>query len=310
MKNSRTQSLSCICLFLVVCWLFVGCTNAAPGPGRPEKPVMMPVFCEAEQLVWQDESHTARLDASSLEKGYVAACCVSQVPAKMRVSKDGSNYAYQLDNTGQHQFYPLAMGSGTYTFEIFLHAEGNSWQLMEQVSRKVELENEQAPFLLPTALVNYGQEDAIVELGQKLANGAGSDAEVVSRVYSWAKQNLTYDFEKAEVMKTARGYVPDIDSVLAQGKGICFDIAVTTAALLRVNGIPCKLVIGRVDVGEGEWIAHAWNMVWLEEDGRIAKGLDAGAFEWTRLDMTMLCNGEKGRHLASNDACYRTESEH
>ena len=54
------------------------------------------------------------------------------------------------------------------------------------------------------------------------------------------------------------GYLPDLDQVLEKKMGICFDYASLTAALLRVQGIAVKLVIGYADN-----TYHAWNEVYL-----------------------------------------------
>ena len=59
------------------------------------------------------------------------------------------------------------------------------------------------------------------------------------------------------------GYIPNIDSVLSEQKGICYDYAAVLASLLREAGLPAKLVMGyREDMDA----YHAWNQVLA--DGR------------------------------------------
>ena len=54
---------------------------------------------------------------------------------------------------------------------------------------------------------------------------------------------------------------PDVDSVMAEKKGICFDYAALMASMLRSQGVPVKLVVGYTSQG----VYHAWINVWSEE---------------------------------------------
>lgn len=64
-------------------------------------------------------------------------------------------------------------------------------------------------------------------------------------------------------------YVPNPDSALAAGKGICYDYASLFAAMCRSQSIPARLVIGYADPN----IYHAWNEVYTEETGWITPEL-------------------------------------
>ena len=83
-------------------------------------------------------------------------------------------------------------------------------------------------------------------------------------------QTILYDYTRASSVQS--GYLPVIDDVLAQGKGICFDYAALTACMLRSQGVPTKLEIGYADK-----IYHAWNSVLID-----------GA--WQRVDTTADAN--------------------
>ena len=84
---------------------------------------------------------------------------------------------------------------------------------------------------------------------------------------------ILYDFVRATTVQT--GYLPVVDEVLSQGKGICFDYAALTACMLRTQGIPTRLEIGYADT-----VYHAWNTVLI--DG-----------QWLRVDTTAEANHMK-----------------
>jgi transglutaminase-like putative cysteine protease len=91
---------------------------------------------------------------------------------------------------------------------------------------------------------------------------SNSVIESVERIFNFVTENIEYDFELAETVRS--GYIPDVDLILERGKGICFDYAALMTAMLRSQGIPTKLVIGYV----GE-LRHAWISVHTEEAGWI-----------------------------------------
>ena len=77
------------------------------------------------------------------------------------------------------------------------------------------------------------------------------------------------------------GYLPVLDDVLAEEKGICFDYAALMAAMLRSQEVPCKLVVGYA----GETY-HAWISVWTEENGWVDGAIFFDGHMWKRMDPT------------------------
>ena len=82
------------------------------------------------------------------------------------------------------------------------------------------------------------------------------------------------------------GYLPDLDEVLASGKGICFDYAALMAGMLRSQDIPCKLVVGYADTAY-----HAWISVWSPETGWIDGAIFFDGVAWQRMDPTFVSVG-------------------
>ena len=88
---------------------------------------------------------------------------------------------------------------------------------------------------------------------KELAASCTTDADIAAAVYDYMVKNIQYDTKKAASVQN--GYLPSPDETLKTGKGICFDYASLAAAMLRSEGIPCKLITGYV----GEETYHAWN---------------------------------------------------
>ena len=108
--------------------------------------------------------------------------------------------------------------------------------------------------------------------------------EKVEVVYNFVVGNFSYDSELARNVKS--GYVPVLDDVLASYRGICFDYAAVMTAMLRSQGIPCKLVVGYA--GEAY---HAWISVWTEEEGWIDEAIFFDGTTWHRMDPTFASTG-------------------
>ena len=103
--------------------------------------------------------------------------------------------------------------------------------------------------------------------------------------------NLTYDYEKAGTVQS--GYLPDVDKVLQEKKGICFDYASLMAAMLRSQGVPVKLVIGYTSTGE----YHAWINVWSEESGWIDSVIYFDGKVWKLMDPTFASSGNQSQSI-------------
>ena len=104
--------------------------------------------------------------------------------------------------------------------------------------------------------VNFTADSLPVAKAEELADGASSDLYNIRSVYNYIITHFTYDYSKASSVTS--GYLPDIDEVFTSEKGICFDYAALTTAMLRSQDIPCKLQIGY----SGD-VKHAWIDVYI-----------------------------------------------
>ena len=198
---------------------------------------------------------------------------------KVLVYFNGSSkyYQYTIPTNNTWTSIPLQSGSGTYKVRFMKQVSGNSYSQMYSVTFQIGMQNANSAYLNPSQYVVYNSGSASVAKAKSLVSGAGSDAQKVSKIYSYIVNNISYDYDKMKNLPS--GYLPNPDSTLASRKGICFDYAALMAAMLRSQGVPCKLVIGNAD---GQY--HAWNMVYVNGGWKLydptfgAAGQRAGSY--------------------------------
>lgn len=224
------------------------------------------------------------LDTSSLSKGFVSAVASSPSRLKILVTNGDRTYDYNMVS-GQPIVCPLNMGDGTYTIKVMQNTTGDLYIQLYEETHSVILESEFEPFLCPNVFCPYTETSDCVIKANELSANAENEGDVVKNIYTWVTENIVYDTEKAT--SVAKGYVPDPDETLASGKGICFDYASLTAAMLRSQGIPCKIVMGNVSSGT---IYHAWNMIYIDGSWKSLQ-LTVKPQVWTLIDSTFAAGG-------------------
>ncbi len=205
----------------------------------------------------------AEIDLSQLDRGLVRARILEEtdVRIKFQVTKaDGIDYNYDLNNTGAWESFTLTEGEGEYTLRVMENLKENRYTPVLSYSLTLSLEDPRAPFLESTQFVRFGPDSVAVSLAKELTAGLETEEEKIETIFDYVVDNVSYDEEKT--LTAQPGYIPDVDQILAEGKGICFDYAALTAAMLRSQDIACKLVMG--DAGKQY---HAWVEVWHGEEG-------------------------------------------
>lgn len=226
----------------------------------------------------------AAIDASTASEGYVSAVASASSRLKFLIAKDGERYSYDMQS-GQPIVCPLSMGDGTYTLSIMQQTHGENYITVHEEAHTLYLASEFEPFIRPNVFSNYGPNSACVAKANELSADAENQGDVVKNIYTWVVDNIAYDKEKA--LSVASGYTPNPDETLISGKGICLDYASLTAAMLRSQGIPCKIVTGYVSSGT---IYHAWNMVHIDGSWKDL-ALTVKPDTWTRIDTTFAASG-------------------
>ena len=239
----------------------------------------------------EERCEAAVIDYSHIADGYVMAQYTGQTESRLKVLVQGptTRYSYNL-TPGQWEVFPLSDGNGDYQVGIYENVVDSKYALVLLGEFSVELTDEFAPFLRPNQYVNYTQATHAVATGLEITAGLEEPLEKVAAVYDYVVTNLRYDYEKAQTVKS--GYLPDLDLVLTEQKGICFDYAALMTAMLRSQEIPCKLVVGYA----GETY-HAWISVWTEHDGWVDGVIFFDGHVWKRMDPTFASSGERSEEI-------------
>ena len=236
-------------------------------------------------------SADAVVDYTYTQDGYITVCYTGQTEQRLKFRLTGptTTYTYNLP-LNQWSVFPLSDGNGSYQASVYINTAGSKYALVMTGEFEVELSDEFAPFLRPNQYVDYADAVNTVKKSAELCGGLKDPLEKVAAVYDFTVGTLSYDYERAATVKS--GYLPVLDDVLAQGKGICFDYASLMAAMLRAQGVPCKLVVGYV----GE-IYHAWISVWTEETGWIDGAIFFDGNTWKRMDPTFASSGGRSDEI-------------
>lgn len=256
-------------------------TGAAAGtlPGR----------AEVKQGVSVYANDKGEVDASNLAEGYLFLRYTGgkNVRIKAQIIKEGGvTYTYDLNNAGQRETYPLTEGNGNYTVKILENTTGNRYAQAYACTLELTLRDPMAPFLYSNQFVNYTADSATAAKAAQLTGGVEGTVGKVAAVFDYVVDHFTYDSAQAATVQS--GYLPNVDQVLAEQKGICFDYAAVMTAMLRSQNIPCKLVVGYAGT-----IYHAWIDVYVEGTGWIAGAIRFDGKDWTLMDPTFVSSGKR-----------------
>ncbi|MEK8132887.1 transglutaminase-like domain-containing protein [Paenibacillus filicis] len=247
---------------------------------------MFVLYLPAAALAAKPDS-SSWLDLKNLNQGVIGIAYESGTKAtKLMVTKDGVNYTYNLAAAGKEEFFPLQLGNGAYTLSILERVTDNRYKSVYNDSVDLQVKDAAGVYLNSIQNINYNEAEAVVEKARELTQNKKTDQEKVKAIYDYIVNTVTYDFNLAANVQT--GYIPDLDSVLTSGKGICYDYASLFAAMNRSVGVPTKLLMGS---SEHVKEYHAWNEVYL--DGK-----------WQTVDTTVDA-GTGSQTLVKNAAEYK-----
>ena len=222
----------------------------------------------------------ATIDYSNTADGYVMVKYTEETTLRLKVQVIGPSSTYTYDiQMGQWATLPLTEGDGSYKIKVLRNKSGNTYSSMLTATVSVELADEFAPFLRPNLFVNYEDATKTITKGATLVVGKSDTLEKVEAIFKYVTTTLSYDYDKAESVTSS--YMPELDKVLAAKKGICSDYAALMAAMLRTQGIPCKVVVGYADDAY-----HAWISVWSPEKGWVVDAIYFNGKDWKLMDPT------------------------
>lgn len=255
----------------------------------PAAPLEGPKTVASGTLVKKNSK--AVIDYSNTKDGYVMVQYTAQTTKRLKVQVKGPTTTYTYDlKQGQWTVFPLSDGNGSYQVSVFQNVSGTRYTNELSQSFKVELTNEFAPFLRPNQYVDYSDAVNTLAKAKELTKDITDPLKQVASIYDYVVKNLTYDYQKATTVKS--GYLPVLDTVLAEKKGICFDYASLMTGMVRSLGIPCKLVVGYAGTAY-----HAWISIWTAESGWVDNVIFFDGTSWQRMDPTFASSGKQSASI-------------
>ncbi|HZK43528.1 MAG TPA: transglutaminase-like domain-containing protein [Syntrophomonadaceae bacterium] len=234
------------------------------------------------------------IDKSQIDQGIISIDYKLEGKTKglVKISKDKVTHDYRLVPGGR---YPLQEGNGEYTILVGQALTGNRYKVVAEEKVVLDVLNPDIVYLQSTQITNWNQDskavikaknlvkkannnleklkltyiiqiikgnqdsEAVIQ-AQNLVKKVNNDREKLELIYNYVVNNYSYDYEKIKRVKV--GYIPDIDTVYTDKKGICYDYAVITASMLRSVGIPTKIVKGYHKDYLDTY--HSWNQVYID----------------------------------------------
>lgn len=231
-------------------------------------------------------TETSLLDISNASEGYVCASYYGTCPkVKFQVTgPDAVTYTYNLH--GGYEYFPLSAGSGTYTFGIYENITSNQYSVNMVQTLDISVTNSFGAFLYPNQYCMFNSSSAAVRKAAELAYSANTDLDVVTSIYDYVIENISYDYDKASTITS--GYICDVDATLSSKKGICLDYAGLMTCMLRSQNIPTRL-----EVGYAGSAYHAWISTYITDVGWVNGIIKFDGSSWSLMDPTFAANSSE-----------------
>ena len=243
----------------------------------------------------------AEIDASNTAEGYIMVN-YKGTNQKVKLQMTGSNgvtYTYTL--SGGYETFPLSAGSGSYKVAVYENVSGNQYAVAISQTINANITNPNGPYLYPNQYVNFNAGSQVVAKAKQLAEGCSTDLDVVTKVYNYAT-TITYDYNKANSVQS--GYVPNPDTIMANGTGICLDYASVMASMLRSQGIPTRL-----EVGYAGNAYHAWISTYITDIGWVNGVIEFDGTNWSLMDPTFAASASDAtlKNFIGDGTNYKTK---
>ena len=105
------------------------------------------------------------------------------------------------------------------------------------------------------------------EFSKELVEDYSTTREKAKAIYNWVGKNIEYDYDKVDkILNNNFSVESGAINTFYTRKGICFDYSCLYAAMCKANGIKVRVITGEGFNGSS-WVNHAWNEVYIEEEG-------------------------------------------
>ena len=174
----------------------------------------------------------------------------------------GKQYKYDIPTGDIELTFPLTQGNGKYTIYLCKNTEGTKYAVLQQASVELNLKDANQAFLVSDVIIDWETTNTSIKKAQSLTKKSKNDKAKLDAIYKYIVKNYSYDYDKAanvEELSKDGAYIPEIDVVFKDQKGICYDISILFASMLRSVDIPAKVVTGYTP---NATTYHAWNNVY------------------------------------------------
>lgn len=291
----RNKFLFFISLFS---FLLISCTPDKQIPTtkgtRDNTPIVLTPQADGIETIGNER---ITYDLSHVSQGYLMVQYTGDNPkVKVRIKNPNDKDPYTYDLEEGYNVLPITGGNGTYVLSAYENITGTRYSKFFQQDYTIELENDYIPYLYPNQYVNFDEDSKTVAMGQELAVSANNDLDVVSLVYDYVIDQISYDDQRASQIEKGQltGYIPDVDSVLAEKKGICFDYAAVMATMLRSQNIPTRMMIGYAKMPDGS-VYHAWIGVYIKDIGWVDDLIEFDGQNWSMMDPTLVAENNNNK---------------
>ena len=227
------------------------------------------------------------IDVSNVEDGYFTVSYNADADLKMKVGvtfKGDTTYYDYIP--GNQATYSLIDGDGKYTITLYRNISGTTYKKVTSQKVTVKMEDELAPYLISTTEITFSEEDTVGQKAAELCNGLTDEADKVVAIHNYIAENFRYNYVFAAAVRNGsiKTYIPNTNAALEELRGVCYDFSALFAAMCRSQGIPCAMAKGYNDNGY-----HAWNMVYLDEEGGAVDITTSIAFRLFKTETIMDC---------------------
>jgi len=259
----------------------------------------------------------ATIDCNNINKGYVISSFNNPTDGKciIQICKRDSGILtlspthkqnFLVPGDGTLKTIPLCFGNGFYTLKALQQSSENRYDTVLSFHKCITITNPLSPYLYSNTYCEYTDDSLCIKKAKELRGNKTNDIEIITTMYRWIIDNLEYDYELAIKVSTTdmSWWLPNPDKAIQKGKGICWEYASLFAAMLRSQGIPCKICVGHYGS-----IYHAWNEFYSRASGSIV-GIPIKANEWTRIDVTYLDSKKESDQIVKaiqDDSNYTIE---
>lgn len=199
------------------------------------------------------------------------------------ISYKGTDESYDLYAVNADEYFPLSQGNGNYTVTVFRRLDGNKAQIVAKGTVQLNAKDKNAAFLSSNYFVKWESANQSQKYVDGLTKKVSKGTSLESTIFNSVVKMMNYDYDALNNLPD--GYVPDMDTTLKTKKGVCYDISVLLAGMLRYSDVPTRLVMGYSKQANGSY--HAWNEILIDGKWVVVDATADAIYDKAGHDTTM-----------------------